>query len=188
VDLAALTTNWTLTSLQFNNPNKIIDMQTQDVLIKRTFKAPRQLVFNAWTDVAQLEKWYAPQGCTIKFSYLDAKPGGRFLSCVRTPDGKDCWCMGEYMAIDIPEKIIHTMVIADSNGNRVDAQTAGMTHDWPQETTVTLTFEETNGQTTVTLHQTVSLELAQNTGAYPSWLSMMDNLDAELEKQLTTTI
>jgi uncharacterized protein YndB with AHSA1/START domain len=163
-------------------------METQDVLIKRTFDAPRQLVFNAWTDARQLKKWYAPQGCTIEFSHIEVRPGGRFLSCITTPDEKECWCMGSYLAVEVPERIIHTMAIADNNGNRIDAQTAGMDADWPEETTVTLTFEEVDNKTVVTLHQTVSQALAQRTGAYPSWLSMMDNLEAELHKQLTTII
>jgi hypothetical protein len=45
---------------------------------------------------------------------------------------------------------------------------------------LTLTFEDLGAKTKLTLHQTVSEELAKRTGAYPSWLSMFDRLDREL--------
>lgn len=51
-----------------------------------------------------------------------------------------------------------------------------MDPDWPAETVVTVTFTEQHGKTSLTLHQTVDKSLAKRTGAYPSWLNMLDNL------------
>jgi uncharacterized protein YndB with AHSA1/START domain len=154
----------------------------QQVFITRTFDAPRELVFRAWTDAAQLEQWYAPSGCSVRFTKLDLREGGEFHSCVRTPDGHDCWCKGVYREIVAPERIVYTLAVADEHGNLITPVQAGMDPEWPRETTVTVTFAEHDGKTTLTLHQTVSASLAQRTGALPSWLSMFDRLESSLQR------
>ncbi|MES3019646.1 MAG: SRPBCC domain-containing protein [Bacteroidota bacterium] len=150
--------------------------ERDQVHITRVFDAPRELVFNAWIDPAQLLKWYAPTGCSISFPRIDVKNGGTFLSCIVIPNGKECWCTGTYREVIYPERIVHTMSVSDENGNLISAEEAGMDPEWPEETTLTITFEELDGKTKLTLHQTVSETLAKRTGAYPSWLIMFDRL------------
>ena len=55
--------------------------------ITRIFSAPRHLVFEAWTKTEHLREWCAPKGFTIPFSEGDLRPGGKWRSCMRTPDG-----------------------------------------------------------------------------------------------------
>ena len=153
-----------------------------EALITRTFDAPRELVFRAWTDPDQLAQWYAPHGCTIAFRSLDVREGGAFHSVIHTPDGTACWCRGVYSELVAPERIVYTMAVADAGGNRITPTEAGMDPGWPHETTVTVTFAEHGGRTTLTLHQTVSESLAKRTGAHPSWLEMLDRLDAQLSR------
>jgi uncharacterized protein YndB with AHSA1/START domain len=150
------------------------------VLITRTFDAPRELVFRAWTDPELLAQWYAPHGCTIAFRTLDVRKGGEFHSVIRTPDGKDCWCRGVYSELVAPERIVYTLAVADADGNLITPMQAGMDPEWPHETTVTVTFAERDGKTMLTLHQTVPESLAKRTGAHPSWLEMLDRLDEQL--------
>jgi uncharacterized protein YndB with AHSA1/START domain len=71
----------------------------QEVLITRTFDAPRELVFQAWSDPELLVRWFAPRGCTIQFRKLDLRQGGTFHSCICTPQGNECWCIGTYREI-----------------------------------------------------------------------------------------
>lgn len=151
-----------------------------EVWIVREIAAPRELVFRAWTDPKQLTEWFAPNGCMIEYRKLDVRTGGAFHSCIHTPDGKECWCAGVYREVVPPERIVMTMAIADAEGNVIDAVAAGMDPEWPQETVVTITFEECAGGTKITLHQTVSEALAKRTGAHPSWLQMLDRLAARL--------
>jgi uncharacterized protein YndB with AHSA1/START domain len=152
----------------------------RDVLISRVFDAPRELVFRAWTDPVQLPRWYAPNGCSIEFKKLDVRPGGTFHSCIRTPDGHECWCTGVYREVVAPERIVYTLVIADAAGNTVGPADVGMDPDWPRETVLTVTFDDLGGRTRLTLHQTVSETVAKRTGAHPSWLQMLDRLAGEL--------
>lgn len=157
------------------------------VVITRAFDAPRELVFAAWTDPARLVRWFAPAGCSITFPEIDIRSGGGFHSCIHTPDGKDCWCKGVYREVTPPERIVFTMNIADEHGNLLGPLEAGMDPEWPRETTVTVTFAAADGKTELTLYQTVDEALAKRTGAYPSWLSMLDRLDAELTSELLVT-
>ena len=153
----------------------------REIVIERIFDAPRELVFKAWASREQLVNWYAPHGCTIDFRSLDFRPGGAFHSCIRTPEGHACWCTGIYREIVKPERIVFTMAIADEQGNQLGPADVGMDPNWPRETTVTLTFADLGGgRTKLVLHQTVSESLAKRTGAYPSWLQMLDRLAESL--------
>lgn len=154
-----------------------------EVLIARTINSPRERVFEAWTDPHMLVEWFAPTGCTIKYKQLDAHQGGDYISCVHTPDGKECWCKGSYLEFNEPNCLVFSMVVCDENGREITATQAGMDPEWPNETIATVTFEDIAGKTRITLHQTVSEELAKKTGAYPSWLMMFDNLDTLVRPQ-----
>lgn len=160
---------------------KIHELTTRDVVITRIFDVPPSLVFKAWTDCEQLTRWYAPKGCTITFRTIDLRPGGTFHSCIRSPDGHECWCKGVYREIIAPERLVYTLAIADEHGNLVGPEDVGMDSDWPKETVLTVTFKDLGGKTKLTLHQTVSEELAKRTGAHPSWVDMLERLAEELK-------
>lgn len=149
------------------------------VRIVREFNAPREVVFRAWTEPEQLLRWYAPAGCSIHFRTCDVRPGGHFHSCIVTPEGHECWCAGEYSEVSPPERLVHTMRVANAAGEFLSATEAGMDAAWPDTTILTITFDDLGGRTRLTLCQTVEEALARRTGAYPSWLSMFDRL-AEL--------
>jgi uncharacterized protein YndB with AHSA1/START domain len=151
-----------------------------EVFIEETFNAGIERVFNAWLDPEKLMKWYVPDGCTIHFKKIETEKGGKYHSCISNPRYGDCWCIGEYLEIEPYRKIVLTMINADENGVPVNPADIGMDADWPGETLVTVTFAEENGKTLLQLRQTVSQKLAQKTGAYPSWLQMLGNLQALL--------
>ena len=149
----------------------------ETIRIERVFDAPRELVFEAWTNPEHLLAWFAPRGCTISYPQIDVRPGGRFLSRIQNPSFGDCWCVGEYLEVVAPARIVYSIAIADSKGNKIDAAQAGHHPDWPQETIVRVTFEGERGKTRLILEQNASAALAKQTGAYPSWLQMLDELD-----------
>ena len=153
-----------------------------DLMITRMLDAPRELVFQAWTDPEQLVQWYAPPGCQIHFRQINIQEGGTFHSCIQTPDGFRCWCVGKYAEIVAPERIVFTMASANEDGQQIDSAAAGHDPDWPAETTVTVTLSEVAGQTKLTLTQTVRESLAKRTGAHPSWIQMLDRLAELVER------
>jgi uncharacterized protein YndB with AHSA1/START domain len=152
----------------------------EQVTITRVFDAPRELVFAAWSDAAHLAQWHAPNGCTIEFRKFDFRCGGTFISYLRTPSNYECLCKGTYIEIVAPERIVYSLVFCDDDGNFVEPAAKGLDPGWPRETVVTVSLEEYAGKTTLTLQQSVSAALARKTGAYPSWLEMLDRLAGAL--------
>ncbi|MFN8286685.1 MAG: SRPBCC domain-containing protein [Chitinophagales bacterium] len=156
--------------------------QGEEIFIRRSFNAPRALVFKAFTQKEHLEKWFAPDGCSIRFTKLNVEKGGTYISCMAIPGHDSCWCTGTYVEVTEPEVLIYTSALCDENGNRLNAVEAGKDSEWPQEAVVSIIFTEDNGVTQLMLHQNAPLALAKQTGAYPSWLSMLDNLETDLGK------
>lgn len=147
-----------------------------EVFIEETFNASAARVFEAWTDPEKLIKWFAPEGCIIQFKKIKIETGGEFHSCISNPQYGDCWCIGQYKEVVPNSKLVFTMINADENGNPINPAEIGMDPEWPGETLVTITLTEQNGKTKLQLLQTVSQELAERTGAYPSWLQMLNNM------------
>jgi len=156
---------------------------SEELLITHLFDAPRELVFKAWTDPEQLKHWYAPDGCTIDFKSIEVKAGGEFHSCIHDPVHGDCWIKGVYQEVVPPEKLVFTMELSNEQGVLVTANEAGKSEDWPQAIITTVTFTPIGEQTKLTLHQTVAEAEAKKTGAYQSWFSMFDRLNAILVKK-----
>ena len=77
--------------------------------------------------------------------------GGKYLYCMRGPDGKDYWSTGVYREIVPMERIVLTDSFGDEKGNVVPASHYGMAGDWPAELLVTVTFEELGGKTKMVL-------------------------------------
>ncbi len=127
------------------------------ITIVRIFDAPRELVWNVWTDPQHVTKWWGPAGFTSPGCKADFRVGGKYFYCMRGPAGtefdKDMWSGGEYREIVPMEKIVVTDNFADAEGNYVSPAQYGMPGEWPEELIVTVTFEDAGpGKTKLTLH------------------------------------
>jgi len=156
--------------------------EKNEVLITRIINAPRQLVYDCWTKAEHLKRWYAPNDCTCLFTKIDVKIEGGYHGAIVHRDGRRNWFYAVFKEIDEPNKLVFTLARADEHGNHLSPKDAGMPHEWPEITVVTLTFEGLGKQTRFTLHQTVDLALATSHGAYPSWLQMLDKMESLIAK------
>src|SRR3977135_4472632 len=68
--------------------------ETERMVVTRVFDAPRALVWKAWTDPKYVMQWWGPKGFTAPFCEMDFRVGGKFLCCMRTPDGQEFWMVG----------------------------------------------------------------------------------------------
>jgi uncharacterized protein YndB with AHSA1/START domain len=119
--------------------------------ITRIIDAPRERVWNAWTDPEQLKTWWGPKGFTAPFIRMDIRVGGSYLTCMRSPDGKDYWSTGVFREIVPESRLVMTDSFADEKGNVVPGSYYGMASDFPREMLVTVTFEDADGRTKLTL-------------------------------------
>ncbi|HXV60969.1 MAG TPA: SRPBCC family protein [Vicinamibacteria bacterium] len=108
----------------------------REVVMTRVFHAPRELVFEAWTQCEHVKRWMiGPEGWTMPICEIDLRPGGANRFVWRRANGSEMEIRGVYQDIRPPERLVFT----ESWGR-----------DWP-ETTNTLALTEKNGQTTTTL-------------------------------------
>jgi len=123
------------------------------LLITRVFDAPRDAVWRAWTEPASVRQWWGPKSYTAPSIKSDLHVGGRYLYCLRSPDGKDFWSAGIYREVIRLEKIVATDTFADAQGNVVPASHYGMSPDFPLELQVTVTFTHLDGKTLLAVRQ-----------------------------------
>ncbi|MCU6793124.1 SRPBCC domain-containing protein [Paenibacillus sp. WQ 127069] len=121
-----------------------------DLVITRTFNAPRELVFKVWTDADHLKHWWGPTGFTIHVAQADIRPGGIFHYCMKAADGHEMWGKFVYHEIVSPERIVFVNSFSDEEGNIVRAPFS-QTQTFPLEIYNVFTFTEEEGTTTITL-------------------------------------
>lgn len=76
--------------------------------ITRTINAPRQKVFEAWTDFQQLELWWGPEGVKTEALIFEARAGGKFRWELTTPKGERMVAHGDFRQVRQDEKIAFT--------------------------------------------------------------------------------
>jgi uncharacterized protein YndB with AHSA1/START domain len=74
----------------------------------REFDAPRDLVFEAWTDAKHLAQWWGPNGFTTTTSHFEFKPGGVWRFVMHGPDGRDYQNRVTFEEIVRPERIVYS--------------------------------------------------------------------------------
>ena len=121
--------------------NSIATAGDRELVISRTFDAPRNIVFEAWSRAEHLVRWFGPSAFSLPSCVIDFRVGGSYRFCMRSPEGEDHWVWGEYREIVVPERIVFTWNRDDSSGEI-----------WSR-TVVELMFVENDGLTQFTLRQ-----------------------------------
>ncbi len=88
----------------------------REFVITRAFAAPRELVWQAWTDAEALAQWWGPKGCTIRIVKLDARPGGVFHYAMQFKPGHDMWGKFVYREMVKPERLVFINSFSDPEG------------------------------------------------------------------------
>lgn len=120
----------------------------KELIITRTFKAPKHLVFKAWSEAERLEQWWGPKGFSLTVEQLNFQPNGIFHYCIQSPDGLKMWGKFVYQDIEPNVKIVFLNSFTDENAKNIRAP---FNETWPLEMHNVLTLEESNGNTTIQL-------------------------------------
>lgn len=81
---------------------------SSEIEITRVYDAPRELVWNAWTEPEQLAAWWGKRGWTARLDSieLDLRPGGTFrVTTVNDEDGSEMTNEGTYTDVDEPRRL-----------------------------------------------------------------------------------
>jgi uncharacterized protein YndB with AHSA1/START domain len=103
-----------------------------EVVSTRVFAAPRELVFEAFSNPAHLVHWWGPKGFTNRFSEFDLRPGGPWRFVMHGPDGVEYQMAKDFVEVVKPERIVF--------------QHLGHMHRFR----MTMTFTELSGKTELT--------------------------------------
>jgi uncharacterized protein YndB with AHSA1/START domain len=155
--------------------------------MKRTFAAPRELVWKAWTDPALIARWYGPNAETI-IHRLDLKPGGLWLLEMRWGE-KSMFQRVEFTEVTPPERLVWLHANADGDWNIISNP---MMPDWPRLLHTTVTFQEDGDRTSMRLtwvpHDASAAEIAcfaaamDNMGkGWGAGMALLEELLAELQ-------
>jgi uncharacterized protein YndB with AHSA1/START domain len=103
----------------------------REIVATRVFDAPRDLVYQVWTDPKHISNWYGPRGFTTTTHEMDVRPGGVWRHVMRGPDGTEYPNEIVYVEVLPPERLVYD-------------------HASPPRFQTTVTFVELGGKTKVT--------------------------------------
>lgn len=109
-------------------------------------------------------------------------PGGAYLYCMRSSEGKEYWGKGVYREIVESERIVCTDRFANEKGDTVSPQAYGMSPDWPEEALITVTFDEQGGKTRFTLRHAPLKPGPERDMCHQGWSESLDKLEDYLAK------
>ena len=111
----------------------------EQILIRREFDAPRELVYQAWTTPELVKRWWNAKRGEATVAEIDLRPGGKWRYAMVTEDGMEVAFHGEYQEVVPNERIVSTEVYEGIPDGEASA------------TLNTATFEEDDGRTVLTL-------------------------------------
>ncbi|MBD1875555.1 SRPBCC domain-containing protein [Nodosilinea sp. FACHB-131] len=149
----------------------------REIVITRLFNAPRDLVWQAWTDPAHIAQWWGPEGFTTRVEEMDLRPGGQSRYVMVGPDGTEYPVQGVFREVVPPERIVTTDEFGEGYEEITDI-------DLPQGMVITILFEDLGDQTKLALH--ISHPTAEERrkheemGVVAGWNSTLDCLAEHL--------
>jgi uncharacterized protein YndB with AHSA1/START domain len=135
------------------------------VHLTRTIKASREEVFRAWTEPEQMKHWVAPEGMEIPVVEADVRVGGAYRIQMRSPEGEVYTAFGKYREITPPERLVYTWSWKEEPHSDIG------------ETVVTVTLEDADGATAVTLHHEGFPTEERREGHEQGWTSCLTRLE-----------
>lgn len=149
----------------------------REIIMTRLLNAPRELVFDVWTDPEHKTHWWGPNGFTITTRHMELKKGGAWIFTMHGPDGTDWPNKITYLEIVKPERLVYKHTGGDEDPEE---------HNFE----VTVTFEVQDGnKTLLTMRSLFSSEeyvkkVVEQYGAIEGGKQTLARLAAFLEKTM----
>jgi len=124
--------------------------QSKAFVLSRVFDAPRDLLWQCFTDPERMKQWWGPKGAKILKAKMDLRPGGSYHYGMQTPDGTVMWGKFVYRKIDLQDRIELINSFSDEAGGLTRHPFAP---NWPLELLSVFTFENApGGKAQFTIH------------------------------------
>ena len=89
-------------------------VRAEPLRISRTFPAPREAVFKAWSSAERVKRWFCPAAFTVPDAKVEMRPGGPFEVCMRAPDGTEHWTRGAFAEVTPFERLELDLHVTDA--------------------------------------------------------------------------
>jgi len=171
--------------MRISNAAPVIEHDDSAFVLSRTFDAPRDIVFKAFTESERMKHWWGPKGFTVIASKMDLRPGGTYHYGLKGPDGATMWGKFVYREIVVAERLVFVNSFSDENGGITRHP---MSPTWPLEMLSTFSFTEEEGRTTFTVKWSPLNPSAEERATFDGagdnmrqgWSGTMDQLAAYL--------
>lgn len=148
-----------------------LGLSDREILITRTFDAPRKLVFEAWTQPEHLLKWLCPKDFSVTYVEVDLRVGGVWRSGMRAPDGEEYYMRGTYREINPYDRLAFTHSWEDD-------KEAG--HEPGHEAIISIALSDSNGKTMMTFNVVGLTSDESRDGQKQGWTEAFENLNSVL--------
>ena len=161
--------------------NFVVDKDNLAVKVERSFDAPLDLVWSAWTEAELLDQWWAPKPYKAETKSMDFSEGGRWLYAMVGPQGERHWALKDFTKIVPRKSFTYRSIFCDEIGKVNPGTTSSM---WVNS------FSESNGITLVTNdircetleHLEAQIKMGFKEG-YSMGLGQLEELLAQLRKK-----
>jgi len=110
--------------------------ERRDLVVTRTFHAPVEQAWRAWSDPDLVMLWWGPTGFTCPVAKMDFRAGGTSLVCMRAPrefGGQDYYNTWTYEEIEPLHRFVYILRFMDKDGNPTDPSKLGLSAEIPRE-------------------------------------------------------
>lgn len=143
------------------NQTAVVRQSDLELVVTRTVDAPARLVFEAWTKAELFRRWWVPKsyGLNLVSCEMDVRVGGQYRLAF-LHEGSTMEFFGTYLEVAPPSRLVWT----NDEGEQ-------------GQTVTTVTFEETDGKTRITVHELYPTKEAVESGATGAMPEVLDQLD-----------
>lgn len=161
----------------------------ENFVINRSFEAPLETVFDAWTDPKVISQWLPPTGTRMEFLKADVKPGGSTFFYMTNDQGLKFFGRTQYLEISKPNRIIYVQQFCDENEG---ISRHPLAPTWPEAMLTFVTFhEEGPNRTRITVNcepygnytaEEISTFVKARGGMTQGWTGSFDKFETYLAK------
>jgi len=118
-----------------SRPSSTSSTADREIVTTRLIDAPRELVYEAFTDARHVGHWFGPEGFITTTRSMDVRPGGKWIFVMKGPDGTDWPNVVTYQEVTPPSRLSYL----HGDGRE------------PDMFSVVVTFDEADGKTALTM-------------------------------------
>ncbi|MEJ1239519.1 SRPBCC domain-containing protein [Chryseolinea sp. T2] len=155
-----------------------VDKTNKKIKVERSFDAPIELVWAAWTEAEILDQWWAPKPWRAETKSMNFKEGGRWHYCMVGPEGERHWCLFDYKKIVPMKSYSGTDAFCDEN------ESINMSHPRMQwDNRFESRDEETVVNAEISFEKLEDLETIIKMGFKEGFTMGLENLDQYISAQ-----